>query len=101
MIEIEALWEDGVFKPLREISLKRSRVVLSIPEEALEPEEEPDKAAPAEPYTLSGEARRIAEEMQSRLEAVRRAAFPPDEELPAVNEKEWERIRAFAMREDR
>jgi hypothetical protein len=39
--------------------------------------------------------------MRNRLDAIRNAPLPPDDELPELTAKQRERIAAFALREDR
>lgn len=56
---------------------------------------------PAESYNLPPEVFERAEKMRSRLDAVRNAPLPPDDQLPPVSAKTLERIEAFALREDR
>lgn len=99
-MEIEVIWENGVFRPLRQISLKRSRVTIQVPDEAIGSSPGTDEGVASSQYVLSPEAHRIAQEMQAQLERIRNAPFPPDEELPPVTQKQLDRIVAFATRED-
>jgi len=44
---------------------------------------------------------RYAQALQARLDAIRNAPFPPEDELPEFTEKQRSRIEAFAWRENR
>jgi len=39
--------------------------------------------------------------MTERMDKIRNAPLPPDDDLPAISAKTLERIEAFALREDR
>jgi hypothetical protein len=58
-------------------------------------------ALPADPYSLASEVLALAEQTRARLDTVRHAPLPPEDELPPVTAKTRERIRAFAHRRDR
>ncbi len=58
-------------------------------------------ALPADAYSLAPEVLALAEQMRARLDAVRNAPLPPDDELTPVTIKTRERIRAFAHHRDR
>ena len=57
--------------------------------------------APPAPYSLAPEVLALAAQMRDRLDAVRNAPLPPDDELPLVTAKARERISAFSSRRDR
>lgn len=56
---------------------------------------------PVAPDTLTPEVLALAEQTRARLDTVRHAPLPPEDELPPVTGKTRERIRAFAHRRDR
>ncbi len=50
---------------------------------------------------LAPEVRERARVLRARLDALRRQPLPPDDQLPELTPEQIERIRAFALREDR
>jgi hypothetical protein len=42
-----------------------------------------------------------ARAMRERLDAIRTAPLPPDDELPELSDSQRQRLDAFALREDR
>ena len=99
-MKIQAIYENGVLRPTQALNLKRKLVTIQIPDEAIDFSSAGSGDVTSSGYTLTPEARRIAEEMQARLERIRNAPFPPDEDLPRFTQKHLERIEAFAARED-
>lgn len=101
-MKIQAIYEDGVLKPTRPLSLKRKLVTIHIAdEELLESRQSPSCKSVFDKYNLSPEVRAMAEEMMAELDAIRNAPLPPDQELPPVTQKQIERLEAFGLREDR
>ncbi len=94
-MKIEAIYDRGRLEFVRALRLKhdRVRVVVTVPDEEVESE-------PA-PLELAQDVLDRAQQMRARLDAVLNAPLPADEELPALTGKQQERIRAFALREDR
>lgn len=100
-MNIQAIWENGVFRPTQPLRLKHSCVTIQVPDEEVAVNA-PESAIPRqELYTLPSEVRALAERMTAELESILDAPFPPDEELPPLAQKHFGRIAAFAAREDR
>jgi hypothetical protein len=95
-MRVEALYDHGRLEFIRPLQLKceRLRLVVEVPDEALV------TPMPAT-YNLPSEVLAQAQAMQDRLDAIRNAPLPPDDELPELTNKQRERIEAFALREDR
>ena len=94
-MELEAVYEGGRLTFSRPVKFKQDRVpmVVVVPDEAIE------DAGPL--YDLPQAVFETADRMRERLDAIRNAPLPPDDELPPVSDKSKARIRAFALREDR
>ncbi len=94
-MELEAVYEGGKLEFSRPVKFKRNRVhmMVNVPDEAIE-----DAGSP---YDLPEEVVEEADRTRSRLDAIRNAPLPPDDELPPVSDKSMERMREFALREDR
>lgn len=94
-MQVEATYCQGRLEFVTPLRLKPGplRVVVEVPDEAIEPEEH------FRPLPTEVAAR--AREMREMLDAIRNAPPPPDDELPEMSEKQRERLGAFAFREDR
>jgi hypothetical protein len=94
-MQVEAIYDQGRIELTQPLHLRHPRVrvlVLVADEEVVEP---------AAPSSLAPEVLALAQQTRARLDAVRNAPLPPDDELPPVTAKTRERIRAFAHRRDR
>ena len=102
-MKIEAVYENGILKPTRPLRLKRKLVTIDIPDEELLAEvAEIEQQDVYKKYNLPHEVQVMAEAMRARLAAVAEEVMSiPEDELPAVTEKQLERMKAFEMREDR
>lgn len=94
-MQVEAVYDHGRIELTRSLRLRhpRVRVIIDIPDDeilGLGP-----VADPLPPEVLA-----LAEEMRARLDSVRNAPIPPEDELPAVTEKSRTRLAAFALRPD-
>lgn len=95
-MQIEAMYDHGRLEFTRPLQLRheRLRLVVEVPDEEL--------VTPAPPaYNLPLEVLALAQAMRDKLDAIRNAPLPPDDELPELTEKQRERIEAFDLREDR
>jgi hypothetical protein len=94
-MQVEAIYEHGRIEFAQPMQLKhdRVRVIVDVPDEEI--------VSDTESYNLPPEVFERAEKMRSRLDAVRHAPRPSDDQLPPVSAKTLERIEAFALREDR
>ena len=95
-MQVEALYDHGRLEFTQPLQLRheRLRLVVEIPDEELVTSTPPT-------YDLPREVLARAQAMRDRLDAIRNAPLPPDDELPELTEKQRERIAAFALREDR
>ncbi|MBS0576702.1 MAG: hypothetical protein JSS45_09820 [Proteobacteria bacterium] len=95
-MQIEATYDDGRLEFIHPIRLKHKRfnLVVNVPDDELAGKEPLAANLPPAVVALADQARR-------RLDAVRTAPIPPDDELPEPSAKIRERMDAFQMREDR
>lgn len=94
-MQIEAIYDQGRIELTQPLQLRhpRVRVLVEVADEEV--------IAPAASHSLAPEVLALAAQMRARLDAVRDAPLPPDDELPPVTAKARERIRAFSTRQDR
>lgn len=94
-MELEAVYEGGKLEFSMPVKFKQNRVymMVNVPDESIEDA--------GYLYDLPKEVVEEADRMRARLDAIRNAPLPPDDELPPVSDKSMERMRAFALREDR
>ena len=94
-MQIEAIYDQGRIELTQPLQLRhpRVRVLVEVADEEV--------IAPAASQSLAPEVLALAAQMRARLDAVRDAPLPPDDELPPVTAKARERIRAFSTRQDR
>jgi len=99
-LEIQTIWENGVFRPIAPLTLKHTRVTIQVPHEEIisigQIEEKPTAPLdvllakhPDDPWlnTIKG--------IEEKILAI------PDDQLPELTEGQLERIAVFANREDR
>jgi predicted DNA-binding antitoxin AbrB/MazE fold protein len=91
-MNVQAIWENGVLRPLQPLYLKHPLITIQVPDEEVE--------FPANTYDLPPEVIERAKAMLARMEAIRNAPLPPDDELPELTEKQLERIEAFELRDE-
>lgn len=94
-MQVEATYCEGRLDFVTPLRLKPGplRVVVEVPDEAIEPEEQ------VGPLPTEVVAR--AREMREMLDAIRDAPPPPDDELSEMSETQRERLQAFGFREER
>jgi hypothetical protein len=102
-MKIEAIYDHGRLEFTRPVQFKHDRVrlIVDIPEEAIVAEsvietQVTEKTA----YTLAPEVQALADAIMERLDRIRNAPLPPDEALPALSQKQGDRMDAFALRDD-
>jgi len=91
-MQVEGIYSQGRIELRQPLHLKRDhvRLIVTVPDDELAPQ--------ANPYNLPPEVLQRAVEMRNRLDAVRHALLPPDEELPEITAKQLDRISAFELR---
>ncbi|MEO5344035.1 MAG: hypothetical protein H7842_11995 [Gammaproteobacteria bacterium SHHR-1] len=94
-MQVEAIYDQGKLEFLTPLQLKhnRLRLVVEVPDEEIVPT--------ANPCNLPSEIVEAARAMREKLDAIRNAPLPPDDELPDLTEKQLNRMAAFDLREDR
>jgi len=94
-MQLEAIYDQGRLEFIRPLRLKpeRLRVIVEIPDDAV--------VGLVAPLDLPPEVPALAARMRTRLDEIRDAPLPADEQLPPVNAETLERIEAFALRENR
>lgn len=93
-MEIQVRWGNGVFRPLTPLHLKSAVVTIQVPNDEVTTGSETD-------YTLSSQARAIAEAMTADIYKILDGPLPLDETLADPDTGELERMSAFSLREDR
>lgn len=92
-MQVEAIYDQGRLEFVHPLRLKHDRVrlVVTVPDEELEA---------AVPFDLPAEVLARAQALRQRLEAIRNAQPPSDEELPELTQRQVERLEAFALRDE-
>lgn len=102
-MEIQTVWQNGVFKPLRPLRLKRMLVTIEVPDEEIadiDPAKE--KEYTSGPYKTTPVVRGRADAILIRMEQIHNEILDlPEDKLPTVTDKQLERMCAMEMREDR
>jgi len=95
-MRVEALYDHGRLEFIDPLQLRheRLRLIVEVPDADL-------VSSTPVTYHLPPEVLAQAQAMRDRLDAIRHALLPPDDELPELTAKQRERIEAFALREDR
>lgn len=94
-MQVEAIYHYGKLEFVHPLQLKHDtlRLVVEVPDEEI--------VNTSNPYNLPQEVIDLAAQMTERMDKVRNAPLPPDDQLPPVAAKTLDRIEAFALREDR
>jgi hypothetical protein len=94
-MQLDAIYDHGQLKFVQPVTLKHEylRLSVNVPDEEI--------MYGNKPYSLSSEVIERAHVMRERLDAIRNAPLPPDDELPELSGRQHERIAAFELREDR
>lgn len=102
-MEIQTVWQDGVFKPMQPLSLKRRLVTIKVPDEEIADIDPTDgKKYTSEPYKIAPVMQTHTDALLVRLEKIHNEILAmPEDQLPTVTDKQLERMRAMEMREDR
>ena len=93
-MKLEAMYDKGRLEFIQPVHFVRDRlrVVVEVPEEEVVKVQDNAPAATLGSY---------AQDLKTRLDAIRNAPLPPDDELPEFTDKQRSRSEAFALREDR
>lgn len=97
-MQVAATYEDGAIsfaQPLR-FARRKFQVMVSIPEDELEPNAQPISSLDALLAQTPGDP------WLQRMKAIELNSLAlPDDQLPELSAKQLERVAAFALREDR
>jgi len=89
-MNVQAIWENGVFRPIQPISIKHKKLTIIVPDEEIE-----DALSQ---YVLSGELKEQAQAMLEKYQAILDAPLLPDHELPELNAEYQDRLDAIELR---
>lgn len=93
-MDIEAIYDHGKLLFVTPIRLKHGkvRVIVTVPDDEVEVQDDA--------YTLPPEVLAMAKAMEEKLDRIRNAPPPADEDLPPLTQKQLDRIEAFALRDE-
>ena len=102
-MEIQTVWQDGVFKPMQPLRLKRMLVTIKVlDEEIADIDLAKGKEYTADPYKTAPVVQTRTDALLIRMEQIHNEILSlPEDQLPTVTDKQLERIHAMEMREDR
>ena len=94
-MQVKAIYDHGKleFTPPIQLKHERIKVLVEVPDMEI-------KKAQIK-YNLPPEVVRMAKKIEQERDAILNAPLPSDEKLPDLTGKQHNRIRAFALREDR
>ena len=97
-MQVQAIWDNGVFRPTLPLALKRRQVMIHVPDEAIVRAGE-SRSAP----TLDGLLSQRPDDpwLQTMQESEARILALPEDQLPVLTDRQVERMAAFAQREER
>lgn len=100
-MQVEITYDQGKLAFVAPIQLRREhlRLIVEIPGEDIVNYPAALETLPAT-YQLQPEVVAMAKTMEEKLDYVRNAPFPADENLPPLTQKQQERIAAFALRNE-
>jgi predicted DNA-binding antitoxin AbrB/MazE fold protein len=92
-MQVEAIYDHGKLKFISPVRLKveRLKVLVTVPDDEIEI----DTA-----YNIPQEVIDRAKALLARMEDIKNAPLPPDEDLPELTEKQRGRIEAFSLRDE-
>ena len=96
-MNVQVIWENGVFRPTLPLALKHPAITIQIPDEEVIAHR--IEAVPAA-HPLPPEAEAYARALEERLDRIRSAPLPDDANLPPLTQKQLERMEAFALRDE-
>ncbi|MCF7979371.1 MAG: hypothetical protein K9L82_15440 [Chromatiaceae bacterium] len=102
-MQVEAIYRQGRLEFLTPLRLKQGplRVIVEVPDEALDAAIRTEVSTGGLAGNLPSAVVAHARAKREMLDAIRNAPPPPDDELPAMSDKQCERLEALALREDR
>jgi hypothetical protein len=93
-MQVEAIYDDGRLEFIHPLQLKHAklRLMVTVPDEEI--------VSTDNPYNQPAEVLERAKAMLERMEAIRNAPLPLDDEIQELTEKQLERIEAFDLRDE-
>jgi hypothetical protein len=94
-MHVEAIYRQGQLELITPVRLREGplRVVVEVPDEAV--------VTDPRPWNLPSEVIALAKASRERLDTLRHAPLPRDEDLPEISDDQAQRLESFALREDR
>ncbi|MGM0540662.1 MAG: hypothetical protein ACQERT_15850 [Thermodesulfobacteriota bacterium] len=102
-MQIDAIYDRGRLEFMSPVKLRsgRIRVRVEIPDQEVLPQSEVQSEEEKDvEYTVPLRVKDKAREIKARLDQIRNAPLPEDDQLPELTEKQMERIEAFALRDE-
>jgi len=102
-MQIEAIYDHGRIELPRQIRFAHQRfaVRIEVPDAVIVASEVPLSEGHAQAnYTLPPEVEVLSQAMADRLERIRNAPLPSEDQLPPLTQKQLNRIEAFALRDE-
>jgi predicted DNA-binding antitoxin AbrB/MazE fold protein len=102
-MQIEAIYDQGRLEFVSPVKLKsgRIRVRVEIPEQAILPMPQGQAGEGLDKgYSIPETVKEKSRKIKHRLDRIRNAPLSEDDELPALADKQQERIEAFALRDE-
>ena len=102
-MQIEAIYNHGRLELPGQIRFAHQRftVRIDVPDDIIVTHEVSQSEGHARTsYTLPPEVAALSQAMADRLERIRNAPLPPDEQLPPLTQKQYNRMDAFAFRDE-
>jgi hypothetical protein len=92
-MQVEAIYDHGKleFNPPLRLKHERIRLIVTVPDDEIET---------PEPYHLPQAVIERAQTMLARMQEIRNAPMPPDDEIPELTETQLKRMEAFALRDE-
>lgn len=100
-MELEAIYHNGRLEFTSPVRFKKDRteVRIVVSDEDIESDETHTREPQTE-YSISRDVVEKSRDLRNRLDRIRNAPLPPDNQLPPLTEKHQERMDAFALRDE-
>ena len=97
-MEVEAIYENGKLEFVQPLRLKHARVrlLVNVPDHEVDEVQASDLSH----LNLPADVVERAKATLARMEAIKNAPVPEDEELPELTEKQLERLAGSALRDE-
>lgn len=91
-MQVEAIYDHGKLEFAQPLQLKHAklRLIVTVPDEEI--------ISTDKPYNLPPELFERAKAMLAKMDAIRNAPLPSDDDLPELTEKQLNNIEAFELR---